>query len=82
MIVYDFLNLLINKPMNIDKINSHNPELCRFLIDVTRTSFASNEFVVEAADEKEAVAKVLEIAGNTDFGSGNTEYEITHIKKL
>jgi hypothetical protein len=68
--------------MNLDKINPHNPELRRFLIDVTRTSFSSNEFVVEAANENEAVNKALEIAGNTDFGSGNAEYEITHIKKL
>lgn len=54
----------------------------KFSINVTRTCYDTQEIIVEAANEKDAEALALNEAGSREFGSGNTEYEITETKEL
>ena len=52
-----------------------------FRVDVTRTTFDSMSFDVEAKDENEAHEIAIDLACNASWGSGNAEYEVDYIEE-
>ena len=53
----------------------------KYKVSVTRISYASNEFEVEAENEIEAKNNALDKAYNTVFGEDNADYEYEIIAK-
>jgi len=50
-------------------------------VEVTRTTYDSMSFDVEANTEEEAEDIALEMAENASWGSGNAEYEIEYLEE-
>lgn len=48
--------------------------MSRFLVKVTRISYAFRDIVVEAENEKEAMDKALNQAGDQEFSERSAEY--------
>jgi hypothetical protein len=51
----------------------------KYKVDITRTSYDCNTYIVEAENEDEAHDLALEEAYNDSWGSGNAEYEVEEI---
>lgn len=49
--------------------------MTKYTILVTRTSFAYQEFAVEASDEESAIVAAEQQASDITWGTGNVEYE-------
>ena len=54
----------------------------KYEVEVTRISYASLTFEVDAKNKKEAEEKALDEAYNTSFYEDNAEYEIEYCNKL
>lgn len=52
-----------------------------YKVEMTRTTYASMSFDVEAKDEHEAEEIAHEMACNASWGSGNAEYEIEYMEE-
>ncbi len=48
----------------------------KFTVNITRISYSSREFNVEAENEEQASQEALDLAYNTSFEEENAEYEI------
>jgi hypothetical protein len=53
-----------------------------YKVEVTRTTYDSMSFDVEAKDENEAHELAIELAENTSWGSGNAEYEVEYMEEV
>lgn len=53
-----------------------------YKVEVTRATYDSMSFDVEAKDENEAHELAIELAENTSWGSGNAEYEVEYMEEL
>lgn len=53
----------------------------KYSITITRTSYASKTFNVEADNEKEAKEKALNEAYNTSFQEDNADYDVDNVRK-
>ena len=53
-----------------------------YKVEVTRTTFDSMSFNVEANDENEAHEIAIDLACNTSWGTGNVEYEVEYMEEL
>lgn len=54
----------------------------KYKVDVTRTTFDSMSFDVEAKDENQAHEIAIELAENALWGSGNVEYEVDYMEPI
>lgn len=53
-----------------------------YQVEVTRTSWDSMMFNVEAKNQEQATEIALEIAGEADWGCAGAQYEIEYIKQV
>jgi hypothetical protein len=53
-----------------------------YKVEVTRTTFDSMSFDVEARDENQAHEIAIDIACNASWGSGNAEYEVDLMEEV
>ena len=53
----------------------------KYKVEVTRESWASATFEVEAQNEEEAQNKAIAQARSHEFGSSNTQYDIADVTK-
>jgi hypothetical protein len=51
----------------------------KYKVDITRTSYDTKTYIVEAKNDVEASDIALEEAHNDSWGSGNVEYEVEEI---
>ena len=54
----------------------------KYLIEVTRESWASTAFSVEADSQDEAEEIAVATASDHKYGSGNAQYEITAVQQI
>jgi hypothetical protein len=54
-------------------------EKIKYKVDVTRTSYDTQTYIIEAENEDEAYDLAIEEACNDSWGSGNAEYEVEDI---
>jgi hypothetical protein len=53
-----------------------------YKVEVTRTTFDSMSFDVEARDENQAHEIAIDMACNASWGSGNAEYEVDFMEEV
>jgi hypothetical protein len=53
-----------------------------YKVEVTRTTYDSMSFDVEAKSEHEAEEIAYELAENASWGSGNAEYEVEYMEEV
>lgn len=53
-----------------------------YKVEISRTTYDSMSFDVEAKDENEAHELAIELAENTCWGSGNAAYEVDYIEEV
>jgi len=51
----------------------------KYKVDVTRTSYDTQTYIIEAENEEEAYDLAIEEACNDSWGSGNADYEVEEI---
>jgi hypothetical protein len=54
----------------------------KFKVDVTRTTYDSMSFDVEADNENQAHEIAIALACDTSWGSGNVEYEVDYMEEI
>lgn len=52
-----------------------------YKVEMTRTTYDSMSFDVEAKDEHEAEIIAYELAENASWGTGNAEYEVEYMEE-
>jgi hypothetical protein len=53
-----------------------------YKVEVTRTSYDSMSFDVEANNENEAHELAIEIANEAQWGYGNVQYDVEYIEEV
>lgn len=53
-----------------------------YKVEITRTTYDSMSFDVEAEDEHEAEEIAIEMACNASWRSGNVEYEVEYMEEV
>ncbi len=54
----------------------------KYKVEITRTTYDGKSFVVEAESEEAAHELAVEMACNTEWGTGNVEYEVDYMEKV
>ena len=54
----------------------------KFKVIVTRTAYASREFIVEAESEGEASIKALDSAGGEVFSEKDADYNVDRLERI
>lgn len=53
-----------------------------FLVDVTRTSYSTKTFLVEAEDQQEAEDTALDQAGSYEFPEHDADYDTSDVTRV
>ena len=53
--------------------------MIKYKVDITRTSYDTKTYIVEAENEEEAHDIAIDEAHDDSWGSGNAEYEVEEI---